>query len=130
MLAQSEAFSGFAVPDIAEAQRFYGETLGLDTEVLDEQNGLMTLHLAGGRDTLVYRKPDHEPASFTILNWRVDDIDAVVDGLNGRGVELERYEGMEQDEKGVMRGRAANRGPDIGWFTDPAGNILSVLQES
>jgi predicted enzyme related to lactoylglutathione lyase len=130
MLAQSEAFSGFAVPDIAQAQRFYGETLGLSTEVLDEQNGLMTLHLAGGRDTLVYRKPDHEPASFTILNWRVDDIDAVVDSLNERGVELQRYEGMEQDEKGIMRGRAVNRGPDIGWFTDPAGNILSVLQES
>jgi predicted enzyme related to lactoylglutathione lyase len=130
MLAQAEAFNGFAVPDIAEAQRFYGETLGIDTEVLDEQNGLMTLHLAGGRDTLVYRKPDHQPATYTILNWRVDDIDTVVDGLTERGVELERYEGMGQDDKGIMRGRAANRGPDIAWFTDPAGNILSVLQES
>jgi predicted enzyme related to lactoylglutathione lyase len=130
MLAQAEAFNGFAVPDIAEAQRFYGETLGIDTEVLDEQNGLMTLHLAGGRDTLVYRKPDHQPATYTILNWRVDDIDAVVDGLAERGVEFDRYEGMGQDDKGIMRGRAANRGPDIAWFTDPAGNILSVLQES
>jgi predicted enzyme related to lactoylglutathione lyase len=130
MLAQAQAFNGFAVPDIAEAQRFYGETLGIDTEVLDEQNGLMTLHLAGGRDTLVYRKPDHQPATYTILNWRVDDIDAVVDGLAERGVEFDRYEGMGQDDKGIMRGRAANRGPDIAWFTDPAGNILSVLQES
>lgn len=133
MLAQSEAFSGFAVPDIALAQKFYGETLGIDTEILDEQNGLLTLHLAGGRDTLVYRKPDHEPATYTILNFRVDDIDAAVDGLAGRGVEFERYEEMAdmgQDEKGILRGRAAGRGPDIAWFKDPAGNILSVLQES
>ena len=129
MLANAEAFSGFAVPDIGEAQRFYGETLGLEIEMLDEQNGLLGLHLAGGRDTFVYAKPDHQAANFTILNFKVDDIDAAVDALVERGVEFERYEGMPQDEKGVMRGRSANRGPDIAWFTDPAGNILSVLQE-
>jgi catechol 2,3-dioxygenase-like lactoylglutathione lyase family enzyme len=129
MLAQAEAFNGFAVPDIGEAQRFYGETLGIDTELTDEQNGLLTLHLAGGRDTLVYLKPDHQPATYTILNFKVDDIDAAVDAMAERGVEFERYDGMPQDDKGVMRGRSANRGPDIAWFTDPAGNILSVLQE-
>ncbi len=129
MLENSETFSGFAVPDIEAARAFYGDKLGLDTEVLDEQNGLLSLHLAGGHDVLVYRKPDHEPASFTILNFRVEDIDAVVDGLSERGVSFERYDGMPQDERGVMRGRAAGRGPDIAWFKDPAGNILSVLQE-
>jgi predicted enzyme related to lactoylglutathione lyase len=129
MLTHAKALNGFAVPDIREAQRFYGEVLGLETEIVDEQNGLMTLHLAGGRDTLVYAKPDHQPATYTILNFNVDDIDGAVDGLAERGVEFERYETMNQDEKGIMRGRAAGRGPDIAWFTDPAGNILSVLQE-
>jgi catechol 2,3-dioxygenase-like lactoylglutathione lyase family enzyme len=128
MLAQAEAFSGFAVPDIAATQRFYGDTLGLDVETTDEQEGLLVLHLAGGRDTFIYLKPDHVPATFTILNFRVDDIDAVVDELAGRGVVFERYEDWEHDEKGIMRGRASGRGPDIAWFTDPAGNILSVLQ--
>jgi catechol 2,3-dioxygenase-like lactoylglutathione lyase family enzyme len=130
MLANAEAFSGFAAPDLNAAQTFYGETLGLNVELLDEQNGLLTLHLAGGRDTLIYMKPDHEPANFTILNFRVDDIDSVVDGLSAAGVEFERYEGFGQDEKGIMRGIAQNRGPDIAWFRDPAGNILSVLQDS
>jgi hypothetical protein len=129
MLAQAEAFSGFAVPDLAQAEAFYGQTLGIETELLDEQNGLLTLHLAGGRDTLIYRKPDHQAATYTILNFRVDDIDAVVDGLVERGVEFERYDGFEQDEKGIARGRAQNQGPDIAWFTDPAGNILAVMQE-
>lgn len=129
MLAQAEAFSGFAVPDIAEAQRFYGEILGIDTELIDEENGLLTLHLAGGRDTLVYVKPDHEPATYTILNFRVDDIDAAIDAMAERGVEFERYDGLPHDEKGVLRGRSANTGPDIAWFTDPAGNVLAVLQE-
>jgi catechol 2,3-dioxygenase-like lactoylglutathione lyase family enzyme len=129
MLAQAEAFSGFAVPDLAQAEAFYGQTLGIETELLDEQNGLLTLHLAGGRDTLIYRKPDHQPATYTILNFRVDDIDAVVDGLVERGVEFERYDDFDQDEKGIARGRAQNQGPDIAWFTDPAGNILAVIQD-
>ena len=129
MLADSKAFSGFAVDDIAKAQDFYGQTLGVRVEVLDETNHLLALHHPEGRDTLVYGKPDHEPANYTILNFAVDDIDAAVDGLAERGVQFERYEGFEQDDKGVARGRAANRGPDIAWFKDPAGNILAVLQD-
>jgi len=129
MLADSKAFSGFAVDDIAEAQEFYGQKLGVRVEVLDETNHLLALHHPEGRDTLVYGKPDHEPANYTILNFEVDDIDAAVDGLAARGVQFERYEGFEQDDKGVARGLAANRGPDIAWFKDPAGNILAVLQQ-
>jgi catechol 2,3-dioxygenase-like lactoylglutathione lyase family enzyme len=124
VLAESKAFSGFAVDDLDEARRFYGETLGLRTTLLDEQNGLMTLHLAGGRDTLVYRKPDFVPATYTILNFQVDDVEQVVDELTARGVGFERYEEFDQDEKGISRGR----GPTIAWFRDPAGNILSVLE--
>ena len=125
MLAESKAFSGFAVGDLEEARRFYGETLGLPTTVLDEQNGLMTLHLAGGRDTLVYRKPDFAPATYTILNFPVGDVEQAVDELAARGVRFERYEGFDQDEKGISRGG----GPAIAWFKDPAGNILSVLEQ-
>jgi catechol 2,3-dioxygenase-like lactoylglutathione lyase family enzyme len=125
MLADTKAFSGFAVDDLDEARRFYGETLGLRTSVLDEENGLIALHLAGDRETLVYRKPDLEPANYTILNFSVDDIDATVDDLAARGVRFERYDGFDQDDKAVLRGP----GPQIAWFKDPAGNILSVLQE-
>jgi catechol 2,3-dioxygenase-like lactoylglutathione lyase family enzyme len=123
VFAETEAFSGFAVPDLKAARAFYEGTLGLR---VTEEHDLLTLHLAGNRDTLVYPKPDHAPANYTILNFRVDDIDAAVDGLRERGVELERYEGLDQDEKGISR---AADGPAIAWFTDPAGNILSVLQE-
>jgi catechol 2,3-dioxygenase-like lactoylglutathione lyase family enzyme len=122
MFEKTQAFSGFAVDDIERARAFYGETLGLRTS---EADGLLTLHLAGDRDTLVYPKPDHTPATYTILNFPVDDVDAVVDKLGERGVSFERYEGAEQDEKGIMRAG----GPYIAWFTDPAGNVLSVLQE-
>ena len=126
MLGETKAYSGFAVPDTGEAERFYGETLGIRVEVLDEENGLLTLHLEGGaRPTLVYRKPDHQPANYTILNFPVDDVDGAVDELASRGVTFERYDGFEQDEKGIARGA----GPPIAWFTDPAGNILSVMQE-
>jgi len=121
MFENSKAFSGFAVDDLEAAKKFYGETLGLK---VSEQNGLLTLHLAGDRDTLAYPKAGHVPAEYTILNFPVDDIDAAVDELSGRGVTFERYEGLEQDDKGVMRGN----GPDIAWFKDPAGNILSVLK--
>jgi catechol 2,3-dioxygenase-like lactoylglutathione lyase family enzyme len=121
MLTNNKAFSGFAVPDIDEARKFYGDTLGLETSV---ENGLLTLHLAEGRDTLVYPKPDFEPATYTILNFVVDDIEQAVDGLAERGVKFERYDIAEQDEKGINRGE----GPPIAWFKDPAGNILSVLQ--
>jgi len=122
MFESTRAFSGFAVDDIEAAKRFYGETLGLK---VTEEHGLLTLHIAGDRPTLIYPRPGHEPAKYTILNFPVDDIDAAVDALVERGVEFERYEGMEQDERGVMRAG----GPYIAWFTDPAGNILSVLQE-
>ncbi len=122
MFENTKAFSGFAVDDIEAAKKFYGETLGLKTS---EQYGLLTLHLAGGRDTLVYPKPDHTPATYTILNFQVDDIDAAVDELISRGVELEKYEGLGQDEKGINRAG----GPYIAWFKDPAGNILAVLEE-
>jgi predicted enzyme related to lactoylglutathione lyase len=125
MLTDSKAYNGFAVDDLGKARDFYGETLGLTTDVLDEQNGLLSIHLAGGRDTLVYLKPDFEPATYTILNFPVDDIDEAVDGLAARGVAFERYEGFDQDDKGIARGN----GPDIAWFKDPAGNILSVLEE-
>jgi predicted enzyme related to lactoylglutathione lyase len=120
----AKAYSGFAVDDIQRAREFYGDTLGIDTEILDEENGLLSLHLAGGRDTLVYLKPDFTPATYTILNFPVDDVDAAVDELAERGVSFERYEGSDQDEKGVFRGG----GPDIAWFKDPAGNILAVHQ--
>ena len=125
MLAGSKAFSGFAVDDLEAAKRFYGETLGLNLEVLDEEFGLMTLHLAGDRDTIVYLSPGMTPPSYTILNFPVDDVDAAVDGLAERGVQMERYDGFDQDEKGIARGM----GPDIAWFKDPAGNVLSVLGE-
>jgi catechol 2,3-dioxygenase-like lactoylglutathione lyase family enzyme len=123
MFANTKAFSGFAVNDIEPARRFYGEILGLETS---EDHSLMTLHLAGDRPTLVYPKPGHMPAAYTILNFPVDDIDAAVDDLAARGVRFERYEGFEQDEKGVFRGG----GPYIAWFKDPAGNVLSLLQQS
>jgi catechol 2,3-dioxygenase-like lactoylglutathione lyase family enzyme len=126
MLGDSKAFSGFAVDDLQKARAFYEGTLGLRTTLLDEENGLLTLHLAGDRDTLIYLSPDLTPPSYTILNFPVDDIDAAVDGLASRGVEFERYEEMPQDEKGVMR----EGGPLIAWFKDPAGNTLSILQES
>jgi catechol 2,3-dioxygenase-like lactoylglutathione lyase family enzyme len=122
MFENTKAFSGFAVDDLEQARQFYTGTLGIPTS---EQYGLMTLHLAGGRDTLIYPKDDHTPAAYTILNFPVDDIEKAVDELTARGVRFERYEGAEQDDRGISRGG----GPYIAWFTDPAGNILAVLQE-
>ena len=126
MFADTKAYSGFAVDDLQKAREFYGETLGLRTSAVSEEGGLMSLDLAGDRSTLVYEKPDFTPATYTILNFPVDDIDQAVDELTARGVRLERYEGFEQDEKGIARGP----GPAIAWFKDPAGNVLSVLQET
>ena len=122
MLKNSEAFSGFAVRDVAAAKEFYTQVLGVD---VSEENGLLMLHLGGGTRVVVYPKSDHVPAVFTVLNFPVDDIDAAVDELVGRGVVFERYEGMPADDKGIMR----EGGPYIAWFTDPSGNIMSVLQE-
>jgi catechol 2,3-dioxygenase-like lactoylglutathione lyase family enzyme len=122
MFANTKAFSGFAVDDLEQARAFYGETLGLTTS---EEHGLLTLHLAGGRDTLVYAKPGHVPATYTILNFPVEDIDVAVDTLAAHGVRFERYDGFDQDEKGIFRGG----GPYIAWFKDPAGNVLSASEE-
>ncbi len=121
MFADTKAFSGFAVDDVEKARGFYGETLGIE---VSEENGLLTLHIAGDRATLVYPKEEHTPADYTILNFPVDDIDAAVDELTARGVSFERYEGMKQDDKGIFR----DEGPNIAWFCDPAGNVLSVLE--
>ena len=128
MLGKGKAYSGFAVEDMSNAKDFYGETLGIEIKVLDEQNGLMELQLEGGkRPTLCYQQPGTTPASYTILNFPVDDIEAAVDALAERGVSFERYEGtgIETDEKGIFRGG----GPLIAWFKDPAGNVLSVIEQ-
>ena len=126
MLGNSKAYSGFAADDVRKAKDFYEETLGVKTEWVSEEAGLLALRLAGDRTTLIYQKPDFTPATYTILNFPVDDIDEAVDGLAARGVSFERYEGFDQDEKGISRGM----GPAIAWFKDPAGNILSVLKET
>jgi uncharacterized protein YqgV (UPF0045/DUF77 family) len=125
MFTHSHAFSGFSVDDIASARTFYAETLGIE---VSEANGMLTLHLGGGGRVLVYPKESHEPASFTVLNLPVDDIDAAVDALAAHGVAFERYEGMPHDDKGIVRPPLPEYGPPIAWFKDPAGNILSVLQ--
>ena len=123
MFAQTKAFSGFAAPDTGAVRAFYADTLGI--EVSEEDGGLLTLELEGGRrPTLIYPKPDFVPATYTILNFEVEDIEATVDELAGRGVRFERYEGFEQDERGIARAG----GPPIAWFKDPAGNILAVIQ--
>ena len=129
MLTDSKAFSSFAVDDLAAAKQFYGETLGLRVSEMGEMPGLLSLHLAGDRDTMIYEKPDFVPATYTVLNFQVPDIEAAVDELAGRGVRFERYEGVEGlgtdiDDKGIHRGE----GPLIAWFTDPAGNVLAVIQ--
>jgi catechol 2,3-dioxygenase-like lactoylglutathione lyase family enzyme len=124
MFGNTKAFSGFAVDDIEKAKQFYAETLGLE---VTEENGMLTLHIAGDRPVLVYPKPNHTPASFTILNFPVDDIEPAVDQLAARGVVFEHYEGtpLATDEKGIFRGG----GPLIAWFKDPAGNVLSVIED-
>ena len=123
MLKADNAFSGFSVNDLDEAKRFYGETLGVEVETVPA--GLM---LKIGHGILIYPKPNHEPATYTMLNFRVDDIDKAVDDLTGKGIKFEQYPGLT-DQKGVARGIAHDRGPDIAWFKDPAGNIVSVLQD-
>lgn len=125
MFGNSPAFSGFSVNDIDAAQKFYGETLGLD--VSQNDMGILDIRLATGGLVILYPKDNHVPATYTVLNFPVDDIDAAVDALVAAGVRFEKYEGANQDEKAIARGKAANMGPDIAWFTDPAGNILSVL---
>jgi len=126
MFRDTKAFSGFSVNDLAAAKKFYGETLGLDVE----QGGQgLRLKIAGGNPTFVYSKPDHVAATYTILNFPVDDIDQAVDQLTAAGVKFEHY-GNLTDARGIARGATTGGGPDIAWFKDPAGNTLSVLQES
>jgi catechol 2,3-dioxygenase-like lactoylglutathione lyase family enzyme len=122
MLSNSAAFSGYSSNDIEAAKRFYGETLGLEVA---EDHGMLNLAI-GGQRVFIYPKDDHVPATYTVLNFEVPDIDAAVDGLAAKGVEFERYEGIEQDAKGIQR----QYPPPIAWFKDPAGNILSVIQTS
>lgn len=124
MLTDSKAYTGFAAPDLDAARKFYGDTLGLSVSEI-EGAPLLSLDLGSDRPTLIYEKPDHEPANYTILNFPVADVEAEVDELTARGVEFERYDGFDQDEKGIGRGE----GPTIAWFTDPAGNILAVHEE-
>lgn len=122
MLRDSKAFSGFGVDDIAAARRFYADVLGVE---VTEEHGMLTLHLGGGTDVLVYPRDGHVPAGFTILNFPVADIERAVDDLVARGVTFVRYDGFDQDARGINRGG----GPPIAWFTDPAGNTLSVIAE-
>jgi predicted enzyme related to lactoylglutathione lyase len=129
MFKPTGAFSGFSVDDLARAKTFYADTLGLDVE--EEGDMGLNLRLPGGGNVFVYPKDDHVPATFTVLNLIVDDIDAAIDALEARGVAFDRYDlggGAVSDDKGVLRGLAAGRGPDIAWFKDPAGNVVSVLQ--
>lgn len=124
MLSDSPAFSGFSTDDIDAARAFYSGVLGLE---VTEEMGILSLHLGGGHRAIIYPKPNHEPAGFTVLNFPVPDIDAAVDGLTAAGATFEKYEGtpMATDEKGIFRGG----GPLIAWFTDPGGNVLSVIQD-
>jgi len=121
----TKAFSSFSVDDVPEAKEFYSETLGLKVSEENEPMSMLQLHITGDRDILVYLKLDHTPATFTILNFPVDDIDKVVDELAERGVRFERYDGFDMDVKGIFRGG----GPYIAWFKDPAGNVVFVLQD-
>ena len=123
MFQDSTAFSGFSVDDIAAAKQFYGQILGLP--VRENDMGMLDLDL-NGTHVIIYPKTNHVPATYTVLNFSVDDIDAAVEQLLSKAVTLEHYDGLT-DETGVARGRAVNRGPDIAWFKDPAGNVVSVL---
>jgi catechol 2,3-dioxygenase-like lactoylglutathione lyase family enzyme len=124
MFKNTKAFSSFSVDDLEKAKQFYGQTLGLE---VSEANEGLTLHLSGGNEVFIYPKDNHAPATFTILNFLVDDIDQSVDNLAKQGVRFETYdEGeLKTDEKGICRGK-----PEIAWFKDPAGNFLSVLKET
>lgn len=126
MFKNCPAFSGYSTNDLDAAQSFYGDVLGLNVEI--NEMGLLNLKLKNDTSVLIYPKDDHQPATFTVLNFIVEDIDVAVDALAGKGVTFEHYPNMT-DSKGVARGKSKNQGPDIAWFKDPAGNILSVLCE-
>jgi predicted enzyme related to lactoylglutathione lyase len=129
MFKGSKAFTSFSVNDINKAKDFYSKTLGLDVEEVKEMKGLLILNIADKNKIMIYHRPNHTPAAYTVLNFPVDNIDKAVDELTNKGIKLERYKGMDQDEKGILRETSINKGPDIAWFTDPAGNILSIIQE-
>lgn len=122
MFKKTKAFSGFSVDDISAARFFYSKVLGLDVA---DDHGLLRLHLGGGGEVLLYPKENHQPATYTVLNFQVDDIETAIDKLVNDGVEFEHYKDMPQDKKGIFR----EQGPPIAWFKDPAGNILSVLEQ-
>jgi len=126
MLKNSKAFSGFSANDIPKSKEFYARALGLE---VSESHGILTLHLAGGNNVIIYPKPNHVPATFTVLNFPVEDLDLAVDELTKRGVQFEHYDlpDIKTDEKGIRRGV---NGPTVAWFKDPAGNILSVIEEA
>jgi predicted enzyme related to lactoylglutathione lyase len=127
MFRDTHAYSGFSVNDVQKAKQFYAKTLGMEVKEVPEMEGILELHLGSGANVLIYPKPDHKPATFTILNFPVSDVEKTVDELVKRGVRFEHYEGeIETDAKGIHRGGG---GPSIAWFKDPAGNILSVLEE-
>jgi len=126
MFRDTHAFSGFSSNDISKARAFYGGTLGLD---VSEEGDLLRLNLAGGGSVIIYPKDNHVPATFTVLNFPVADIDAAVDRLTAAGVTFERYDGIGQDDRGIAQPPSPDQGPQIAWFKDPAGNILSVLQQ-
>ncbi len=129
MFKGSKAFTSFSVNDIIKAKDFYGKTLGLDIDEVKEMKGLLNLKIAGGNKIMIYHRPNHTPASYTVLNFLVNKIDKTVDELTNKGIKLERYKELDQDEKGILRGKSMNQGPNIAWFTDPAGNIISVIEE-
>lgn len=126
MFGDSEAFSGFSTDNIDKAEVFYRDILGID--VTKEGMGTLTLNLATGGSVVIYPKADHEPATYTVLNFPVADIDEAVDKLTALGIEFEEYDEIETDNKGVARGLASGQGPDVAWFKDPGGNILAVMQ--
>ena len=125
MFKDSKAFSGFSVDDVEKAKKFYQDVLGL--EIGQEMMGMFEIKLGTGGSIMVYPKDDHKPATYTVLNFPVSDIDKAVDYLIDKGVEFEKYDGFDQDEKGISRSTDPERGPSIAWFKDPSGNILSVL---
>lgn len=128
MFKDSKAFSSFSVNDVEKAKEFYGNTLGLDAKI--EEMGMLNIHLSNGAEIMVYPKPDHQPATFTVLNFMVDNIEQSVDELTQKGVTFEHYDGeIKTDKKGIARGKEAGRGPNIAWFTDPAGNIIAVIEK-
>lgn len=129
MFGNSKAFSSFSVNDLAAAKDFYGDVLGLEVEEVGKMH-VLRMHLAGGGEVVIYPKAGHTPASFTVLNFQVPDIDDAVDKLKVKGVKFESYDGeIQTDEKGISRGADKGRGPNIAWFRDPAGNIISVIED-